>query len=265
MVSATNFSLQPEIPFRPERASDSAGGKHRPWTRIKRSHWPTFSRKTWLLIGFLCVIWMVPSSVMAVTQEDVDAAFDDRKHQYIDTVATAADLLFVGCEDYCENNGVSLMHRNNLWALLEADLYPEIRHPMIWNMLVGSKRNVPAWEDLDAQIDDKCGFDVVGILEDSKLADPGDKNDNGEPDWYEFLDKTQGLGLSICADWQLVMRLLLQYPHRMTQEEKDDVLDYYVQNFVNNGLQPSNANQQIQAVVGYYLYSEYFDQNLMLQ
>ena len=77
--------------------------------------------------------------MMAVTQEEVDAAFEERKQQYINTVVTAADRLLVGCEDYCEKDGVSLMHRNNLWALLEADQYPEIRSPMIWNMLIGNK------------------------------------------------------------------------------------------------------------------------------
>ncbi len=181
-----------------------------------------------------------------------DSSFEARKQEFFDEVIRIADRTFIDCQDFDEDNGVVLDHRNNIWPLLERGVYPQLQRCMIKNMLHGLGNSVACWEEIDDGIHAKCGSDTVGILEEQKLENP----DN----WYETLDHTQGFFNSVQYDNALILRVLYQYPHRLSSEQKREIETEYKKTFITGEYGEgcfqisTNPNQRIQSAVGIYLW-----------
>ena len=198
-----------------------------------------------VLIVILCLLPLcssVPSYAEAIdTILPWPSTFEQRKAQYIQDVMS-------------NMYGMDACQRNRLWAYLEYPGQPDQRQKDIIHLTL--RAMVLGWRIVYAQepelmtechCQELAGYDEQG-------------NDIGYP------DKTVGFGYSIMMDQSLVLRILIQYKHlvgtKISQEDYDWLLKEYKKSIDNGSIFiAANGNQQINVMVGVYLYTQHFDPN----
>jgi hypothetical protein len=209
-----------------------------------------FGGKRTIFIGliFLLVLSLIPLFVSDPSYAKVPdtilpwpSTFEQRKAQYIQDVMNNIDSM-----DACQ--------RNNLWGYLEHPAPPtqkqkEIIHIILRAMVWGWQTTYGAETELmqEHNCQELAGYDAGG-------------------NWIGYPDKTVGFGKSIFMDHSLALRVLLQYKHlvgtKISQEDYDWLLSEYEKSIDNGSfLIAANGNQQINVMVGLYLYAWHFDRD----
>jgi len=172
------------------------------------------------------------------------STFEERKAQYIQDVMNNIDSM-----DACQ--------RNNLWGYLEDSGQPtqkqkEIIHLILRAMVWGWQTTYGAETELmlEHNCQELAGYDSQG-------------------NWIGYPDKTVGFGKSIFMDHSLALRVLLQYKHlvgtKISQEDYDWLLMEYEKSIDNGSIFiAANGNQQINVMVGVYLYASHFNRDKSL-
>ncbi len=122
-------------------------------------------------------------------------------------------------------NGVYQLQRNGLWGYLELGIHPDWVHTIIQAMVYGAKN----------------------VIKDPSV--------NG------YDDATVGFFYSVHLDNVLALRVLLQYPDKISSDDYDLLVREFKKQHIDDSgfLIAGNPNQKICAVAGTYLYCEHFD------